>query len=347
MWVPRNERLLTRPGFAFSTGGRSMKRFAITAAMVVALLSANAAANAEEHARAALDYAMPKDLAGCPDRDAFVSEVATRLGYDPFAGEDAPPKTLIVRYKKDGARAVADLRLEATKKNITSETGACSELGSAAAFAAAIMLDPRAMFPKPAAKTTPSGEPLDSHSPGTWPWYEPPPLPEQPKPKPEPPTDPLRVHAGLSLLGCVGCAPSVNAGGSVFFGLAKGRFGIDVGARGDLPASAQASSGREVSSALVVGELFPHARFGPLRPGILGDVGALFGDSEGQRQVSTWAAAGARVGLELPSNSMFFVRANVDGLFVLSRVSLRVDGRELWSTPVLVAAFGLGAGLRF
>src|SRR5687767_9767970 len=99
-----------------------MKRFASAAraAMIVALLTGDDAANADEpaaqpqpqpHARAALDYAMPKDLEACPDRDAFVSQVATRLGYDPFAGDDAPPKTLIVRYKKDGPRAVADLRL--------------------------------------------------------------------------------------------------------------------------------------------------------------------------------------------------------------------------------------------
>ena len=323
------------------------------AAMVALLVSRTAAAEEPAHARAALDYAVPKNVEGCPDRDAFVSSVATRLGYDPFAGEDAPPKTLIVRFKREGARATVDLRLGEAKKTIASETGACSELGSAAAFAAAIMLDPRAMFPKPAANATPSqpppGQPLDSRSPGTWPWYEPPPTlpPEQPKPKPEPPSAPLRAHAGLSLLGCVGCAPSVNTGGAVFFGIAKGRFGIDVEARGDLPASAQAPSGRQVDSALVLGELFPHARFGPVRAGILGAAGALFGDSEGQRQVSTWAAAGARLGLEWPTESMFFVRTTLDGLFVLSRVSLRVDGRELWSTPVLVGALGLGAGLRF
>ena len=328
----------------------AVRRFAVSAAFFATLVSFDARAD-EGHARAALDYATPKDLSGCPDRDAFVSQVSTRLGYDPFAGDDAPPKTLIVRYKKDGARAVADLRMGDATKNIVSETGSCSELGSAAAFAAAIMLDPRVMFPKPATKppdAPKSGEPLDSRSPGTWPWYEPPPLPpEQPKRPPEPPSDPLRVRAGLALLGCIGCAPSANAGGMVCFGIAKGRFGVDLGGRGDLPASESAPSGREVSSALALGELFPHARFGPVRPGVLGAVGALFGDSDGQRQVSTWAAAGARIALELPSDSMFFVRANLDGLFVLSRVSLRVDGRELWSTPVLVAALGLGAGLRF
>jgi len=299
------------------------------------------------HARAALDYAAPSELASCPDRDGFASAVATRLGYDPFAGSDAPPKTLVVRLRRDGARAVADLKLGDATKNIVSETGACGELGSAAAFAAAIMLDPRAMFPKPPPKppaTPPGGkvEPLDSTSPGASPWWD-----DRPKPEPPPKTDPWMVEAGISLVGCAGCAPSVNGGGAIYFGLAKGRLGIDLGARGDLPASTRSDTGKEVSSSLVIGELFPHARFGPVRPGVLGAVGALFGDSDGQRQVSTWAAAGARIAVEFPADSVFFVRIALDGMFVLSRVSLRVDGRELWSTPVFMAALGAGAGLRF
>src|SRR5436190_394666 len=112
---------------------------AVTLALVVALFFFAETARADDpaHARAALDYAMPKDLDACADRDAFVSSVATRLGYDPFAGEDAPPKTLIVSYRKDGARAVAYLRLAQSKKNIASQTASCSELGSGAAFAAA------------------------------------------------------------------------------------------------------------------------------------------------------------------------------------------------------------------
>ena len=55
---------------------------------------------------------------------------------------------------------------------------------------------------------------------------------------------------------------------------------------------------------------------------------------------------GARVGVELPFGDTFFLRGTLDGLFVLNRVSLRVDGAELWSTPAFVSTLGLGAGVR-
>lgn len=291
----------------------------------------------------------PPDLATCPDRDAFASAVATRIGYDPFADSEPPQRTLTVRFRRDDTSVVADLRLEGASgeeaaKTIVSESGACAEVGLAAAFAAAILIDPRAMFPRPKPS---GGESLDSRSPGTWPWYEPPPtLPPRSTPTPAPAPDPVRFHVGVHGIGCVGCAPSVNVGGAVFVGLAKGHLGIDLGARGDVPTSGTAPSGRTAGSALVLGELFPHARLGPVRAGVLGAVGALFGDSAGERQVSPWGAAGTRVALEWTIAPPIFVRAFIDGLFVLSRVSLRVDGRELWSTPAFIGAAGLGVGMR-
>ena len=311
-----------------------------------------ASADEPVHASAALDYATPKG-ASCPDRTAFASSVATRLGYDPFDGADAQSKTLRVKLRREGATLVADLRVtdalsDVADKTLTSEQGACDELVAATALAAAMLLDPRAMFPKPRpAAPAARGPSLDSRSPGTWPWYEPPPLPrERPPEAPAPKAEPARVHLGVSALGCVGCAPAVSSGASVFAGLSKGRFGVELGGRADLPASASSPSGREVSSSLVLGELFPHLRLGPVRPGLLGAAGALFGQSGAERQVSAWAAAGARVGVELPFGDTFFLRGTLDGLFVLNRVSLRVDGAELWSTPAFVSTLGLGAGVR-
>jgi hypothetical protein len=322
-------------------------------AWVLAAMLAAPAARADEpaHARATLDYDVPRELATCPDRDAFASAVATRLGYDPFAAApaaDATPRTLVVRYRRDRAPVIAvSLAIDGADKKIVSEKGACDELGAAAAFAAAILIDPRAMFPRPPAKPAASGGPsLDSSAPGTWPWWEPPPLPPEP-PKPAPPPPPILLHAGIAGTGCAGCGPSPTAGGSVFVGLARARFGVDLGARADLPTTATAPSGRDVSSSLVVGELFPHARFGPARLGLLGSLGALFGDSKGEKLTSLWAAAGARVGVDWMLASPFFLRAALDGLVVIGRVSLRVDGGEVWSSPGFAAGLSLGAGLEF
>jgi hypothetical protein len=43
--------------------------------------------------------------------------------------------------------------------------------------------------------------------------------------------------------------------------------------------------------------------------------------------------------------SHIFLRAGLDGAVVLSRVSLRVEGVELWSTPALIAGAHLGVGV--
>lgn len=342
----------------FSLGPRTRGRGVVRAAIALVLgwgtFAHAAIARAEEpvHATAALEYVTP-DGVTCPDRTAFAASVATRLGYDPFDGAGAQNKTLHVRVRRAQSTMIAEMRVAGAgaapaDKTLTSEQGSCDELVAASALAAAMLLDPRAMFPRPPPKAAPApGPSLDSRSPGTWPWYEPPPLPELRRPEaPEPKPEPARVHVGASAIGCAGCAPTVSSGASVFAGISKRRFGVEIGGRADLPSSATSSTGREVSSSLVVGELFPHLRLGAVRPGLVGAAGALFGNSGGDRQVSAWAAAGARLGIEIPVSDTFFLRGALDGLFVLNRVSLRVDGDELWSTPAFVAMFGLGAGVR-
>jgi hypothetical protein len=133
----------------------------------------------------------------------------------------------------------------------------------------------------------------------------------------------------------------------LFVGVSKGRLALDVGARADLPASVSTSSGREVSSSHVVGELFPHARLGGVRAGVLVSAGTLFGDSAGNEQASPWAAAGARVAFEHTIAAPVFVRVAIDGLLALGRVALRAEGVELWSTPIAMAGANLGVGVEF
>ena len=304
---------------------------------------------ADEHARASLDY---ETLDRCLDKNTFAAAIATRLGYDPFEGStaegQAPPRKLVVRYRREGKAAFVTMKYGDAEKNLASQTGACDELGASAAFAAAILIDPRAMFPRPPAKTEPAPPRQDGPpSPGAWPWYEPPPLPKEEPPKEAPPAEPWHPRAGLSGVGCAGCAPSVNAGGMLFVGLARGAFGIDLGARADATASAAAPSGRDVSASLVLGELFPHVRVGPTRLGVVGHVGSLLGESGGVRQSSVWSAAGARVAVEWAFARPFFLRAALDGELVLSRVALRADDAEVWSSTGFVAGLGLGVGAEF
>jgi hypothetical protein len=303
------------------------------------------------HTRVRLAYAVPPELT-CPDRETFASAIATRLGYEAVVTDGAAEtKTLDVRFKQEKEAIRVTLRLldaaneTESEKTIVSESGACAELGAAAAFAAAILLDPRAMFPRPGPAAPPSAPPA-WNSPGTSPFYEPP--PRIVPPPPPPPPAPWRWRAGAGAGTCLGCAPQVSVGAALLLGVAKGRLGVDGGVRADLPtSSAPAASGATVSSSLVVGELFPHARLGPVRLGVVGSVGSLFGDSGGEKQASLLAAVGPRVAAEWTVLGPVFLRAALDGAVALSRVSLRVEGMEVWSTPALTAGVNLGGGVEF
>jgi len=308
------------------------------------------------HAQVNLAYVAPPEL-GCPDRTAFASAIATRLGYDAirsaseldtlavtFTREPGspgpggrpssdPPLAVVMQRKRADGAVVSDKRL-------TAESGSCADLAATAAFSAAILLDPRVMLaPRPAPKEST----LESSAAAASPSY--PPRDEASITAPgRHAGDPLRWR-GLASFGlCTGCAPETSAGIGVAVGIAKERFGLDLGARVDLPATASTAS-REIGASLVAFEVFPHVRVGPLRAGPLGAVGALLGESGGERQTSPWGGAGARVGIELWVARPVFVRVALDGLLVLGRVALRAEGRELWSSPVAVLGGNVGIGV--
>lgn len=96
------------------------------------------------HARATLDYQAPAGLA-CPDRDAFASAIATRVGYDAIVADaGADTKTLRVKFRVAKSAVHVTLQLAGAanaieaEKSLVSESGGCADLAGATAFAAAI-----------------------------------------------------------------------------------------------------------------------------------------------------------------------------------------------------------------
>ena len=320
-----------------------VKKGGALSGLLIVLLSTRAFAEEPAHEQAALDYEVPTNELACPDRATFVSAMATRLGYDPIVLRGASTsKSLRVRYVRARKSMTAKVQFKdgesETEKVLVSETGACAELAVSAAAAAAIFVDPRAMFPK-----VPKAPPHPKPSP-----VPPPALPDPPE-RPEPlivaPVIPLRWRAALAVAGCVGCAPSPNLGFELMGGVAKGRFGLDVGARADLPITTWASSAKQLRSSLVVGEINPHLRFGPARLGIVTIAGAFLGEGSGVSQSAFWAAAGVRAAFEWRLVAPLFVRFALDGVLVLSRVALRIDGSDVWSSPAVAARTSIGVGL--
>src|SRR5262245_36613974 len=119
-----------------------MRTLGFVAAVAATLASSRVRAQAPEHAAVALEYVAPSEL-GCPDRAAFASSVATRLGYDPFAASPRRGKSLRVEYAGTKRAIRVTMRLSdpgtqtQSDKTLTSEAGGCEELGAAAALSAA------------------------------------------------------------------------------------------------------------------------------------------------------------------------------------------------------------------
>lgn len=302
-------------------------------------------------ARVTIDYQSPTDRRDCPANDVVSRSIAVRLGYDPFAPTADDHLRIVIRPRGRTLEAIVTLERGATVVERTRESasGDCAELSEVAAFTAATLVDPRAVFAGRKEGTSVPGESLELGRP-----LEPPPAPlESSAPPAPPPVAPLArersgwtVRVGGRATVCVGCAPEPSLGFGVFAGIERARWGIDLGGRLDLPSSILAADGTGVSASLLVFEAFPHVRLGPLRFGPLGTVGTLSGKSIGvegpSRESSLWMAAGARASMELRIVGPLFAYASVDGSCVLTRVHLVVRDVERWSNDLLAATGSVG-----
>ena len=80
-------------------------------------------------------------------------------------------------------------------------------------------------------------------------------------------------------------------------------------------------------------------------------AGALRGSGEDiDREASDttfYAAAGARAGAELPLSALVAVRVHLDLVGVLTRTTLRISERSVWTTEPVFASLGVAGVLRF
>ena len=181
---------------------------------------------------------------------------------------------------------------------------------------------------------------------------KPAPKPKTPKARPPPPQpkpQPSNLHlslAGGALL-ATGTAPAQAIG---FFGYAGARwpsvsFGIE--GRADLPAEKSEPQG-SASASLMLASLLPCVHVGVGFACAVGSLGALQGSGEDvsrpAKATTVFAAAGVRGGTDVPITESLGVVGFVDLRTNLTRTTLRLNDREVWSTP----AFGgdLGVGLR-
>lgn len=289
-----------------------------------------------------LSFAREVGAERCPDESALRAEVAARLGADPFVA--VADREVVARIDRQGGRlhGLVELRTSGRvqgSRDLAIDSEDCAELVRAMALALAIALDPEhadtSATPPPA---TPSPAPLPVTPPPAAPAPRPTAAPSRP---PEPPGPRVVPEVGASVAIATGLAPSTAIGFGAFVGVRRGAFSLAAEGRRDLPAT-----GDGVRAALLAGSLVPCARFRWMLGCAVGSVGRM--EAEGRTEGrATWAAAGIRVGAELPLDARWFVRAHADALATLRRIELRLDGASVWTTPPLVGSAAVALGLRF
>ncbi len=302
--------------------------------LLVAVVLVAAVARANPTAR--LVYLRDEAIAGCPDERALRDAVAARLGYDPFRDDAATTITATLSRGGRGVRAVVTLQ-DATgrttgSRTLASDRSDCAELGSAVALAISIAVDPLALVRKPPPAEAPAPAPACPECPVC------PPPPAPPRAKAS-----FRAQVGAQL--DLGAVPGVaSLGITASAGVRWRAASIAVEGRVDPRlATFDAPNGR-VGATLLLVELAPCAHFRWAAACALVGAGALQGVSAGiaapRRDSTFYAAAGARLAVEIPLRGPFALALHGDLLATITRTTLQIDGTDAWATPPLSGAVG-------
>jgi hypothetical protein len=153
-----------------------------------------------------------------------------------------------------------------------------------------------------------------------------------------------RVSAG-SLIEA-GAAPGISVGFAAQLGFRWKAFSVGLEGRANLPVSMRAQPVGVVRASRMMATLAPCLHRGLLLVCGLGSIGALSGSgadvAHPKDDVTPFAAAGLRGGVEIPITT--FLSATIYGDFTatLLRTTLRLGDRDVWTTPPVATALGAG-----
>jgi hypothetical protein len=335
---------------------------------VVALFAtaATLATNARATPSARLVYARSADAASCPDELSLHKAVGARFGYDPFFAWAR--QTVVVQIWRDRQRysarvqVVDDQGVEHGSREITSDERGCSELFGAVALAISIALDASAsVAPTPDALPPDPSPPVTLESPApaapsqSVSGVSPPP----PARAPVAPVNGLRAlpmearsqpwAMGIDALGAGGLSIDAAPGLAAFAARRSGSLsvGAELQIFASFPSSAPAG---HIVSGLLIAVLAPCFHLGRAFACALGELGwqeAWGSGVQDARSAGTaFAAAGGRLGVELPLSSRFFFRIHVDGLVDFNPATFELD-LYAWGAPPFAVVGGVGAGWLF
>jgi hypothetical protein len=237
-------------------------------------------------------------------------------------------------------------------------TGPCSELTPSLALTISLAIDPMAFSRRGRPEGLPPSErPVEAGDAATTIPPPPPPQREDTQPPDEPaeqPAEPqrLRMSAGAGAIGSIGSAPAPALGLLLFGDARLGAFGAILEARADLPSGTDADVPGRVSSSLLAATVAPCAWRGVVFACVRGTIGRISAEgldvTKPGASSAFWAAAGGRLGGDLPIGGIFRVRVHGDLDAVLTRYVLKIGGEIAFRYAPVAGGLGiaLGATLR-
>jgi len=291
--------------------------------------------------------------------------VSKRLGYDPFF--HAARQTISVVIDDEGGDLRAQMRLMdqngiiVGSRELRERSGHCDELVASLALAISIALDPSAALGEEpevvsAAESAPP-EPAEK-PPGSGPE----PVAQEPPQTPEPASgetretapenrDPLRPALRATLFGDVGTAPGLAFGYRLGFDLGRSSYRIGAEFVHQLPTSKDLPEVGHARVSLLGGTVAPCFVRNILAGCAVVTLGALQTHGEDIQYATGrtvfYAALGGRIELAPILSRTVRLIAQVDASKPITPVSLHVNNSEVWHTPFLTAAVGVGVRLRF
>lgn len=314
-----------------------------------------------------LEYARDERAQHCPDRAALREAVSKRLGYDPFFPAARQAVVVQITSVEDGLRAELRLLDEngiiRGSRELRERSAQCDELVASLALAISIALDPAAGLDVPADASDAAPAAIASASAGQDDASEAPAEAELPAPPPAepsrapPPSAPVssspRAHVVLRAEGfsALGTAPALAFGFRLAAGVQRGWLAVSAELADQLPVSADVEGGGRARASLLSVALVPCYASDWARGCLVASVGSLTTEGEQvpepSRQSTAQVSVGARVAFTPALTRSLRLMVDIDVLKPLLPVTLRLQDQDVWSSPWLTAAAGLGLEVQF
>jgi len=333
--------------------------------LFIAVASVSGRAGASQSAQ--LVYSRSPLARACPDEDGLRQSVARRLGYDPFVAVSS--STLVAELFGDGVQLrarvflVQDGNVTGGTRELSSRAANCDELIAAVALAISIAIDPDAIESDgdhtndaatpddslPKAPATPAEGAQAEAAPSSPVIQRPLAESQASLPKLASPADRLRWALGAGGFVASGPEPAPSFGTALLVTLRSNHWSLGIEPRWAAASSTKNLDGAAGSASMAAygASLAPCYRSGGFLACYTLEAALLFSAGRGLAHPSTdrswWAAQGPRLGYRWGRTGGLGITLRLDALVAVERITLRLDGRDAFETPLACLRLGLDA----